>query len=408
MDDVTGGDGGAGIDITDHGSLDRWFEAKGSQEAILLLSRNALRMFPLTVVFHENRPPELWQGPDYFRQSLLRSLLIQSLEAQGLATISPEALVAWHRRILDLSGSLQAATKIFPNADTLTRALGDALLIVADADGHLMMQEKADAPARPQAIMGVVAATDYFAGYEGPDLLLLESYVGAPVAIDAGAVDRTPDPRDLVKRKLWHGSQMPPDIRKAYDDLNSVYGFDGPEWSFWRDWYESFLVGKPLNWALQREVALIPEDNWNEEPKNLAGTIEKIVAKHKVRDALNDLPMADAPIAADRHGIGGNAPPEALEDATELVSQTAIIWAGAKALEKEAYAEKPDLARVLDAISLLQSGAASCAKWFGRKADLTVDTLIKWGVPAGAAHLLLNSQKVQSLVDAAIKWAGLL
>ena len=118
--------------------------------------------------------------------------------------------------------------------------------------------------------------------------------------------------------------------------------------------------------------------------------------------------MADAPIAADRHGIGGNAPPEALEDATELVSQTAIIWAGAKALEKEAYAEKPDLARVLDAISLLQSGAASCAKWFGRKADLTVDTLIKWGVPAGAAHLLLNSQKVQSLVDAAIKWAGLL
>ncbi len=38
------------------------------------------------------------------------------------------------------------------------------------------------------------------------------------------------------------------------------------DFTFWREWYQGFLDGKPLDWKLQRRVALIPDEDWDKGP----------------------------------------------------------------------------------------------------------------------------------------------
>ncbi len=57
----------------------------------------------------------------------------------------------------------------------------------------------------------------------------------------------------------------------------------GQEWSFWRDWYQGFLNGKPLDWELQRRVALIPDEDWEKGPEHIAEIIEKIRLQFKTQ-----------------------------------------------------------------------------------------------------------------------------
>lgn len=50
-------------------------------------------------------------------------------------------------------------------------------------------------------------------------------------------------------------------------------------WAFWREWYQGFLDGKPLDWELQKEIALIPDADWDKGPEHISGLIEEIQAK---------------------------------------------------------------------------------------------------------------------------------
>ena len=49
---------------------------------------------------------------------------------------------------------------------------------------------------------------------------------------------------------------------------------------YWRDWYQGFLDGKPLDWELQRRVALIPDEDWEKGPEHIAEKIEEIRAEY--------------------------------------------------------------------------------------------------------------------------------
>lgn len=60
-------------------------------------------------------------------------------------------------------------------------------------------------------------------------------------------------------------------------------------WSFWREWYQGFLDGKPLDWELQRRVALIPDEDWEQGPEHIARKIEEIKAEY----LAEQLPLAE-------------------------------------------------------------------------------------------------------------------
>ncbi|AUQ99742.1 hypothetical protein [Phaeobacter inhibens] len=59
--------------------------------------------------------------------------------------------------------------------------------------------------------------------------------------------------------------------------------------SFWREWYQGFLDGKPLDWELQRRVALIDDTIWDAGPETVAAEIERIEAEF----LAEKLPMAE-------------------------------------------------------------------------------------------------------------------
>lgn len=54
------------------------------------------------------------------------------------------------------------------------------------------------------------------------------------------------------------------------------YSMGKAYWSFWREWYQGFLDGSPMDWELQRRVAMIPDADWEKGPEHIARVIEDI------------------------------------------------------------------------------------------------------------------------------------
>lgn len=48
---------------------------------------------------------------------------------------------------------------------------------------------------------------------------------------------------------------------------------------FWSRWYRGFVDGRPLDWDLQRRVALLPDEDWDAGPEHLARKIAQIEAE---------------------------------------------------------------------------------------------------------------------------------
>lgn len=177
-------------------------------------------------------------------------------------------------------------------------------------------------------------------------------------------------------------------------------------WHFWRDWYQGFLDGKPLDWELQRRVALIPDEDWEKGPEHIAKLIEDIRAQFVLEKRLEALEV-EKQIWEKRArlGVGGNNPPEPLED-DRIVQE--IIWTPIEDLKAETQSEAPDKSRIQEAVSKLGAALIAIGKWpFGKldkAADEFAKSLGKWGGGACAGWLALNSDKIAEVVKAAQAW----
>ncbi|MDE9449659.1 hypothetical protein J3R80_04150 [Aliiroseovarius sp. Z3] len=105
---------------------------------------------------------------------------------------------------------------------------------------------------------------------------LLDHLYG-PVKIDLANARKLKDPKELFTSwDLTHGGALPGAPRYQPYDLDLALKHAGTAWSFWREWYQGFLNGKPLDWELQRHVALIPDEDWEKGPEHIAEKIEEI------------------------------------------------------------------------------------------------------------------------------------
>jgi hypothetical protein len=179
-------------------------------------------------------------------------------------------------------------------------------------------------------------------------------------------------------------------------------------WSFWRDWYQGFLDGKPLDWELQHRVALIPDQDWEQGPEHIAVKIEEIRARYALEQRIAELEEELVVTSASRMGIGGNNPPEPIEPSVPIARELTLIWSPLQELKSELEAESAEPTRVRKAIQALGQARAKGLAWAASKADLAVDTLIKWGIPAAGGYLVLNPEKMAAVIDAAKTWLSLL
>lgn len=104
---------------------------------------------------------------------------------------------------------------------------------------------------------------------------------------DAAAVDAGASTATLLNRPLWTEVSHIEDKAKAFIS----YLETAPNFTFWARWYRGALEGRPLNWDLQRAIALeIEDEDWKAGPARVAERIAAIEARF-LDDAA---PLAEA------------------------------------------------------------------------------------------------------------------
>ncbi|WP_107496350.1 hypothetical protein [Thalassobius sp. I31.1] len=180
-------------------------------------------------------------------------------------------------------------------------------------------------------------------------------------------------------------------------------------WSFWREWYQGFLERTPMDWELQRRVAMIPDMDWEKGPEHIAQVIEDIRARFALEQRLAELESEISTLTErNRHSIGGNNPPEEIEQ--EEIIQGFLVEP-VQELQTQVLAEVPDKSRVRKAVEKLTALLVVVGKWTGGKLDKAVDECVKSiGKRAGDslfAWVVLNSAAITGIVSLARTWLNL-
>jgi hypothetical protein len=163
------------------------------------------------------------------------------------------------------------------------------------------------------------------------------------------------------------------------------------------------MAGDPLPWELQEKVALIQNEIWDAGPEAVAAEIARIEAAFELRRSIADVEADQVQSVDNRLGIGGNNPPVEIDE-PETGAQVVVIWESIAGLKEEVNAEQPDATRVADLIERFSKALRVVLDWIGRKADLAVDTTIKWGIPALGGYFILNPAKMAAVLEAAKAW----
>ncbi len=214
------------------------------------------------------------------------------------------------------------------------------------------------------------------------------------------------DASGAFRLPLW--SNMPDHIDGMVNKLLQYFKADPQKWSFWRQWFQGYLSGDPIEWILQHHVAQISDEIWDAGPEYVAREIEQIRKRMAVERAIDDFKENLTRVSFSRYGIGGNRPPEQAKN-HQIAESVTLIWDTIDDLSAELEKEVPDVGQLEEILKSLQIGFGAIVKWTGRKADLTIDTAIKWGVPAtGGTYIAANPEKVQALISALQEWISYL
>ncbi|MEX0328082.1 MAG: hypothetical protein AB3N07_05115 [Ruegeria sp.] len=184
--------------------------------------------------------------------------------------------------------------------------------------------------------------------------------------------------------------------------------FQGPSFAFWREWRQGFIDGQPVEWELQRRIALIDDGIWNAGADAVADKIKQIQARWEIERALSDLRNGLIVQAAARHSIGGNNPPERIED-ERLSGAITLIWEATEELADALEQENPAREWLQAILVKLKSGLAGLLKWCAGKINLAVGTAVVVGTTKGAtvvvdAYIAKHPEKIEALIEALERW----
>lgn len=269
----------------------------------------------------------------------------------------------------------------------------EASVSKASKDRFLSAIDKCNA-ADPIGNSAYVVETDDHSGSAGPEMTLLKE------PLYSAWVDREEiTDQDEINARI--------SAFEGHETLNGLHR-RGKAFEYWTSWYEGFFVGKPLDWELQRQVILIDDTIWDSGCYAVAEEIGRIRAKLDLEKRIKELEAELRRAVVNRHGIGGNMPPEQFDNA-QIAQELLIVWQPLKDLKKQIAKDDLDPAGLQKIIEALLVALKKGILWCLKKGDLVVDTAIKWAIPAGGTgYLALNPEKLEAVIESAKKLLGVL
>jgi len=259
------GDLGGMVDVAgiqDRETLEAWVLDRSREDAVCIAHRAAMRVAPL-----------YWStlGNDRARQRKMTPLnTLWPLLTSGVARGYPSTEVT-----VAADASQRASDKAFasPSAAYAAAASASDAVTAATAEDDENQFYARDAADAADAADGAVA----YAGYAVQTRVAYPD--GAPdswqsVRMDCAALEDGDDPFNLP---LWDGP-TPELIAQAWDQTRQEWMRAGETgWLFWIEFYENSLAGRPQDWPLLRDIALIPAEDWKGGPDRVHPIIEAML-----------------------------------------------------------------------------------------------------------------------------------
>jgi hypothetical protein len=203
-------------------------------------------------------------------------------------------------------------------------------------------------------------------------------------------------------------------LTEFFSTLRSV----GFRWGFWDRWYAGMNKGTPLEWDLQREVALIPGGDWQKGPEHIARLVEEIEARFRVRTAAGEAEalLEDQLTRTLPASIGHNRPPESIFDTGISRAEFEELKAAVGVLKSQSQESRADVAAVATAAEVADGVLRKILESLAIKAGMDFDAFRKgfWGA-AGAGMFIFVSggltpllQSLRSLLASVEVWLPLL
>ncbi|MCV2888572.1 hypothetical protein [Ruegeria aquimaris] len=234
------------------------------------------------------------------------------------------------------------------------------------------------------------------------------SDLSADVA-DSAALSFAPnETHQLFATSLWPSGA--PDVL-----ANAIRNFEnsspGTPWAFWAKWYRGMLDGKPLDWELQRRVALIDDAIWEAGAEAVAQEIERIEQlfdlEREIAALKNMLPLRSALSSTSLIGDNGGPP---LDDGVQRAVRDdfVLVWDQIEDLEAEIAKPEPSPGRLKAIAKTLWDISVRIATYCGGKIDLALTeaskeagkVVVKWGAPIVIASLASQNEGIQQVFKA--------
>lgn len=103
---------------------------------------------------------------------------------------------------------------------------------------------------------------------------------------------------------LWQSTSLPEGLLLSWRALHRQLKDDEADWSFWIEWYEALLEGRPLSWELTQRIALeVMEEEWDAGQATVAARIAEIRADFENNASSRDATPVTEPTAAQKSTV---------------------------------------------------------------------------------------------------------
>lgn len=273
-------------DIKDRETLERWLKGQDRAMVVAIAHRAAMRAAPL---WFAGAIPEgvLIRQLDSLRS--LRQLLTSGVAVgdDGPTIIDAARSAAGE----PLFGFVGEKIVIRHRSGNVPPSASAAFAVSAFGDREHRVGSDSESGAFPSAWDYAGEAANVHRSYFRDVRSYEKTRMFAEIRSDARELESN---QVQINFPLWINSE-PPWFTEAVQNTRAIWAEDPTVWSFWSRWWDGAVSGHPMPWDVQRDVALIPSDDWEKGAAHIAKLIAAIEAQYVVK--------ADGQGALDRLGL---------------------------------------------------------------------------------------------------------